>query len=204
MPKNSLTIHKEFQKKVKELNEIRRNFEVAFNAGNINAQDIIQAYSGLYLETFTYFENLIEMLFLGMISGEVAHHNSIIVKKIKIKPATETQAVIFAQKPYLDWLPFDKTIPRANIYFTDGKPFSLLTTDQNKKLTNYHKIRNAIAHKSGKAILEFEKIINGLTLLPIEKTPTGYLRNIPSAATNKTQLQIISEELVAISFTLCN
>ena len=204
MPKNSINIHREFQNKVNELDRIRGNFEIAFSAGNINANDIIQAYSGLYLETFTYFENLIETLFLGLISGSVSHHNSLISRKIKIKPASEVQSVVFAQKNYLDWLPISLTIPRANIYFTDGKPFSLLTNDQNKKLTNYHKIRNAIAHKSSKALSEFEKIIDGLTLLPIEKSPTGYLRNIPNLSTNKTQLQIISEELLAISFTLCN
>jgi len=204
MPKNSITIHKEFQRKVKELNEIRKNFEVAFNAGNINAVDIIQAYSGLYLETFTYFENLIENLFIGLIDGTVVHHTSTIGRKVKIKPTSEVQSVVFSQKQYLDWLPFDKTMPRAYIYFTDGKPFSLLTSDQKRKLTNFHKIRNAIAHKSNKALLEFEKIIDGLTLFPLEKTPTGYLRNIPNAATNKTQLQIISDELVAISFMLCN
>ncbi|MFB3041421.1 MAG: hypothetical protein ACE1ZS_06420, partial [Candidatus Poribacteria bacterium] len=85
-----------------------------------------------------------------------------------------------------------------------GKPFTLLNNDEKGKITMYHKIRNAIAHKSKKASNEFQKIINGLTLLPIESTPQGYLRNIPNAATGMTQLEIIGNELTAISHKLCN
>lgn len=78
-----------------------------------------------------------------------------------------------------------------------------MTEIQKGKIANYHKIRNAIAHKSKKAMKEFGAIISSSTLLPIERTPHGYLRNIPNRATGKTQLEIISDELEAISYTLC-
>jgi hypothetical protein len=42
------------------------------------------------------------------------------------------------------------------------------------------------------------------TLLPIENTPQGYLRNIPNPSTGTTQLKIIGDELTAISYKLCN
>jgi hypothetical protein len=86
----------------------------------------------------------------------------------------------------------------------DGKPFTFLTDIQKNRIANYHTIRNAIAHKSKKAMNGFNTLITGLALLPIEKTPQGYLRNIPNPATGKSQLEIISDELQAITFTLCN
>ena len=141
-----------------------------------------------------------------MLNGSIKANNAGISRKVFIRPISELEAVLLGEKKnYLDWLPYtDNTIPRANIHFVDGKPFSFLTTIQKGKISNYHKIRNAIAHKSKKAMKEFHAIISISTLLPIERTPHGYLRNIPSRATGKTQLEIISDELEAISFTLCH
>lgn len=206
MPKNSKTLHKEFLKKLKVLDEIRKNFESASNSRIISSNDIIQAYSGLYLDTFTEFESLIEILFFGILNGSIKLNNPDIKRKITINPRNEIESIVIGEKrSYLDWLPYsDFTIPRAKLYFIDGKPFTLLSEDQKNKLKNYHKIRNAIAHKSKKATKEFNDVIAGLTLLPIEQTPQGYLRNIPNRATGKTQLEIISDELKSIAFTLCS
>lgn len=207
MPKNSKTLHKEFLKKLKALDDTRIKFEAAFSSSLIHDVDIRQAYAGLYLDLFTEFENLLEELFLGILKGEVKPNNNTVQPKIKIKPITELETVMHGTKAkkYLDWLPYsDNTIPRAKIYFVDGNPFSFLTEIQKNRIANYHTIRNAIAHKSKKAMNEFNTLITGLTLLPIEKTPQGYLRNIPNPATGKTQLEITSDELQAITFTLCN
>jgi len=206
MPKNSKTLHKEFLNKLKTLDNTRIKFESAFSASIIQPDDISQAYAGLYLDLFTEFENLIEKLFLGLLNGDIKPNNIEVKKKIFIKPITELELVLLGEnKKYLDWLPYcDYTLKRATIYFVDGKPFSFVSKIQKDKISNYHKIRNAIAHKSKKAMKEFNLIISVSTLLPIEKTPQGYLRNKPSSAISKTQLEIISDELEAISFTLCN
>ena len=205
MPKNSKTLHKEFLYKLKALDETRIKFESAFSASIIQHDDISQAYAGLYLDLFTEFENLIERLFLGLLNGDVKPSNRGVNKKVTIRPISELETVLLGEyQTYLGWLPYTKnTIPRAEIYFIDGKPFTLLNEIQKGKISNYHKIRNAIAHKSKKAMKEFTAIISISTLLPSEKTPQGYLRNKPSSATVKTQLEIISDELKAISFTLC-
>lgn len=207
MPNNSKTLHKEFLKKLKTLDITRKKFESAFRLSIIHDDDIRQAYAGLYLDLFTEFENLIEKLFIGILKGEVKPNNTAVKTKVKVKPITELESVMIGEKrkKYFEWLPYsDNTIQRANIYFTDGKPFTLLDDIQKNKIANYHKIRNAIAHKSKKSMTEFQALISGLTLLQIEKTPQGYLRNIPNVATGRTQLEIISDELQAISFTLCN
>lgn len=206
MARNSRSLHRDFLNKLTALNLTRLNFERAFASSAINSDDITQAYAGLYLDLFTEFENLIEILFLGILNGTIKANNTTVRRKVFIKPIIELEAVLLGEKKnYLDWLPYtDNTIPRANIHFIDGKPFSFLSTLQKGKISNYHKIRNAIAHKSKKAMREFHAIISISTLLPIERTPHGYLRNIPSRATGKTQLEIISDELEAISYTLCH
>jgi hypothetical protein len=207
MSKKSITLHKKFLEKLKALDDTRIKFETAFSSSLIHDEDIRQAYAGLYLDLFTEFENLLEELFLGILKGEVKSNNPTIKSKIIIKPISELETVIHGTKAkkYLDWLPYpDITIPRAKIYLVDGKPFTLLTEIQKNRIANYHTIRNAIAHKSKKAMNEFNTFISSMTLLPIEKTPQGYLRNIPNPATGKTQLGITSDELQAITFILCN
>jgi len=206
MPKHSRTLHKEFSIKVQALDSTRQSFEYAFVTRLISDADIIQGYAGLYLDLFTEFEGLIENLFIGILSGLVTPNNPIIKRTIMIRPVSEIETVLLGERrAYLDWLPYaENTIKRANIYFDGGKPFTLLNDIEKGKIATYHKIRNAVAHKSKKASKEFQKIIDGLTLLPIESTPQGYLRNIPNASTGFTQFEIISNELTAISHKLCN
>lgn len=206
MPKHSRTLHNEFLIKVQALDRTRKSFENAFVSHLISDDEIIQGYAGLYLDLFTEFEGLIENLFVGILSGSVTPNNTAIKRKITVKPATEIETVLLGEKrTYLDWLPYAvHTIPRAKIYFDDGKPFTLLDETDKDKITSYHKIRNAIAHKSKKANKDFQTIIDELTLLPVESTPQGYLRNIPNTSTGHTQLEIIAIELTGISHKLCN
>lgn len=205
MPKFSTTLRNEFALRISQINSTRVNFENAFNHRQISDVDIIQGYAGLYLDLFTEFENLIESLFIGILSGSVSSPNNTVIRKVRIKPVTEVEGVIMGEKrTYVDWFPYkENTIKRAQIYFDQGRPFTNLTNFQKDKLAKFHKIRNAIAHKSKKVDTQFQTIIAGMTLSPVEKTPSGFLRSIPNAATGLTQLQIISDELLAISNNLC-
>src|SRR5688572_25502281 len=145
MPKNSKTLHKEFLKKLKGLDDTRIKFETAFSSSIIQDNDIRQAYAGLYLDLFTEFENLIEELFLGVLKGNITANNATVRAKIKIKPITELEAVMHGTKAkrYFDWLPYsDTTIARAKIYFIDGNPFTFLSEIQKNRIANYHTIRN--------------------------------------------------------------
>jgi hypothetical protein len=205
MPKRSTTLHREFTDKIRVLNGTRASFEDAHSMHSISDTDIVQAYAGLYLDLFTEFEALIESLFIGLLEGSVKHSDTAVLRKIRIKPATEIESVLQGEKrTYLDWLPYpENSISRAKIYFDDGRPFTKLETLEKQKIATYHKIRNAIAHKGKKADGEFRIIIGGLTLSPVEQSPSGYLRNIPNPTSGFTQLEIIANELTAISHKLC-
>ncbi|MDJ0579164.1 hypothetical protein [Crocosphaera sp.] len=108
---------------------------------------------------------------------------------------------ILGGQRYLDWLPYDNTIKRAKIFFHNGIPFDNLDDDQKTYLGRYHKIRNAIAHKSPKSQADFNKIIQNLPLLPSQKSPAGYLRSKPRG--QQTQYEIASAQLIQIALNLC-
>ena len=178
--------------------------EALFNAGQVGLNDIEQVYSGLYLDIFTEFEITIENLFLGLLSGSLYSRKNLIERKAKIQPVSMTRAIVFGDRAYLDWLPYrDKTIERAEVYFVDGKPFTLLTSTQKSNLDEYGIIRNALAHKSDSAKKRFQKLINGLSLLPREKSPTGFLRSRPYSASTQTQYEITVWELIDMIKNLC-
>jgi hypothetical protein len=206
MPVKSKTLHKGFQNKIEILERTRLSFERSFHQNIVSSSEIIQAYAGLYLDLFTEFEGLIENLFVGILSGTISHNNALVSRKVKITPVSELLPVLLGpQKTYMDWLPYTtRTIPRANLFFLSGNPFTFLGENEKNKLHNFHKIRNAIAHKSTKAMNDFNSLVSGLTLLPVEKTPQGFLRNIPNRSAGLTQFEIISNELLAISYKLCN
>jgi len=57
------------------------------------------------------------------------------------------------------------------IYFNGGKPFTLLNDIEKGKIKTYHKIRNAIAHKSKKASKEFQKLLTDLLYFLLRAPP---------------------------------
>ncbi len=197
------TLSKQLISHIKELEYTRSNMEALVVSGHINISDIERVYSGLYLSLFTEFEGTIETLFLGLLSGKYYSRSHNIHCNLKIKPSTMTQIVVFEGRFYADWLPYDTyTLQRANRFFLNGIPFTLLSNNQLHNLKEYCKIRNAIAHKSDKANRDFQSMISHLPLLPQERTPAGYLRSKPSSL--QTQYEIASLELESIARFLCS
>ena len=204
MPRLARSLANKFIVRTEDLEKTRAKMEALFNAGQVGLNDIEQVYSGLYLDIFTEFEITIENLFLGLLSGSLYSRKNLIERKAKIQPVSMTRAIVFGDRAYLDWLPYrDKTIERAEVYFVDGKPFTLLTSTQKSNLDEYGIIRNALAHKSDSAKKRFQKLINGLSLLPREKSPTGFLRSRPYSASTQTQYEITVWELIDMIKNLC-
>jgi hypothetical protein len=133
MPRQAKKLSLRFNKRARELNAIRMKMESLFRSGELNAIDVEEVYSGIFLDIFTEFEALLENLFLGLLSRELYTVANPVTRRVIIKPVSMIRDVVFAGKPYLDWLPYtDCTIPRANRFFLDGKPF---TIPSNKECT---------------------------------------------------------------------
>jgi len=204
MAVNSTTHYNHFKSQVAFLRERRRNFENAFNANVLNREDIGFAYMGLYLSVFTEFESFLEELFVGIVSGQIKHSSSLVGRRVRILPKMLTEEIIFANKKYIDWFPYEQwTVPRANLFLDQGHPYTQMSTEDLKKLENYQILRNVIAHKSKFAINKFNTTISALPLLPDEKLPGGYLRSIPNRVNGRTQIEIAFDEISVLAKKLC-
>lgn len=201
MPAKAIKLANKFIKRARELERTRAKIEAILQSGNLEIIDVEQVYAGFFLDIFTELETLIEDLFFGYLTGAIS--SPVVKRNVKFLPVSRTAEVVHAGKPFLDWLPYKTyTLKRAKIFFDNGEPFSLLTESHLANLKNYSIIRNAIAHKSVSAHKKFQDMINHLPLLPIEKTPAGYLRSKPSAT--QTQYEIAVIELEIIANTLCS
>lgn len=155
-----------FKEKVISKELVRSKMEDLLASRNIEEADILFIYDGLFLSLFTDFEKFLEDLFFGLIQGRIYIEGTRIdsIRKVKVSPQEEIESVILAGKVYLEWLPYQKTIDRAKIFFINGDPFNRLDNNQRGVMGEYHKIRNAIAHKSLKAQSDFDRVIQNRRL----------------------------------------
>ena len=203
MPSHTVRLHEKFEIRTNSIERTRSKMELLISQGHIDIQDIEHLYAGLYMELFTDFESLLENLFFGLYTGSFISPTTTVVRKSKITPISEIQPVIYGGNSYVNWLPYkDHTLKRAKLFFNDGEPFQQLSNSENTKISEYHIIRNAIAHKSPNSLNKFNHIISALALLPRERTPTGYLRSMPQGS-GQTQFEIAIIELKLITQKLC-
>jgi hypothetical protein len=166
----------EFAGHLKSTNYTRAKSEALFSFKRIVKRDVSLIYSGLFIDAVTSFEQFIEKLFVGLLVGRISH--SLRVKPLaKFKSSKICKEIICNERPYVDWLPYDKTLKKAKIYFEDGEPFSLVDSSYIKKLRDMSIIRNSLAHKSEFAQSKFINIIKSVPYLTTEeKRPIGFLR----------------------------
>jgi len=196
-------LHESFALQLISIETTRNTMEELFYSGSLNMVDIEHVYAGLFMELFTNFEALLEELFFGIMEGTLYTRTYPILKKAIISPKNQIRHIVLGGKQYLNWLPYtDNTLIRAKLYILDGEPFCRLRASEVTKITSYHQIRNAIAHKSDNSMEKFNKSIANLTLLPRERTPTGYLRSKPYTGT-QTQFEIAAIELKLLTNILC-
>jgi len=103
-------------------------------------------------------------------------------------------------RPYADWLPFDRTEKRAEMFFRAGRPFTNLDIPKKDTLRKAHLIRNAIAHANRSSIQRFEEDVIGVTPVPPrERYPAGFLRGLLIAAPPQTRYEDYVAPLVNIA-----
>lgn len=160
------------------LEKTRLRMEALYAQNHIVRRDIEQVYSGLYIEAISSLETYIEKLFLGLLVGNVIHNSNKVYPRISFRSHSIARDVVYGGRQYVDWFPYYRTEMRANAFFRNGFPFTLLDKADKNRIENIFCIRNAIAHKSNYSLKKFEKeIIGSSILMPRERTPVGYLRS---------------------------
>ena len=189
---------------LKALEWTRSKMETLLARDVIVRRDIERVYEGLYLDAITSLENLIEGLFLGLLTGRIVHSSSV-VPRVTFRSDRVARDVVFGGRNYVDWFPYRYTEQRARAFFRSGIPFATLDKAHKTQLKNLLYIRNAIAHKSSYAKRTFEQeVIGSLLLTPRERTPAGFLRSRFRIAPVQTRYENLVADMVSIALELCN
>lgn len=137
---------------------------------------------------FTAFEGFIEDLFLGLLvaHGPVPRK---VIPRIRVQSFAVARQVVFGPtRQYVDWLPFSRTIERAEVFFRGGRPFSDVPKAQVAVLNKALVIRNVIAHRSRHSLQRFEaEILAHTQLSPRERSAAGFLRGLLSVSPSETR-----------------
>jgi len=170
-----------FAARVRGLDSTRQKVDLLVTAGHLSVRAAEQMYESLFLSCFTSFEVFIEDVFLAHL---VSSRGGKAIPRVVIRSLPVARELVMGPgKKYADWLPFDKTIERAELYFRGGRPFSDAPAAHRALVDKAQLIRNLIAHKSRHSQDQFERrVIAGAPLLPREKVPAAYLRGLASGS----------------------
>lgn len=200
MAKPSSTLFEGLQRRLIRLDQTRRRVEKLHLSNQISSFDVEQIYSGLFIAAFVSFERYIEELFVGYLTGQVTLPRKHGKSKVGFSNTPIAIQVLLSGKKYLDWVPYQLTKDRAQVYFADGKPFSNLEVAEERTLDDLHRIRNALAHRSDHAQDVFSRLVIGsLPLGPREKFPARFLRSAFRANPYQTRFENYFFEILAIS-----
>lgn len=204
MTKSSLNLLVSFERKLKAFERTRKKQEALFSDGKLVLRDIEEVYASLFLGVIVSFEGMIEELFLKLLTGKIRSRHSNVNIRVKIKSDAVARDVVLRGKKYFNWLPYENTKNIANIFFTGGRPFTLLTKDKEKHIEKCLTIRHAIAHKSRHAISKFkDEVLVGLSLMPRERRPKSFLRAQFSASPPAIYYEQLVAELFKAAKDLC-
>jgi hypothetical protein len=167
-------------------------------AGGLLSNDAAdRMYEALFLSAHVAIEGFIEELFLGLL----VRNRGVRSSRGDIKPRIEVWSHRIARdRKYVDWLPYDRTIGLARLFFRGGRPFDDLTQTQKQLLSRGHIIRNAIAHRSRYSLGQFERhVIFSTPLPPGERQPAGYLRGLFRVSPAQTRFSNLLAQLLLVA-----
>lgn len=205
MSKPASSLAKELIGHLRYLEFTRFKMEKLLIAGSIVRRDMDLVYEGLYLDSITSFESMIENLFIGLLSGRTICGSPSVVPRITFSSNRVARDIVFGGKNYVDWIPYHHTEKRAKAFFRNGMPFTRLIKSDKGKIENLLYIRNAIAHKSSYSKHKFEReVIGSLPLITRERTPAGFLRSRFRISPVQTRYENLMTDMILIASKLCS
>lgn len=204
MPKSSAELLDSFKRKLRVLENTRKKQEALLSNGQLVRRDIEEVYAALFLGLVVSFEGLIEELFIGLLSGKVRSRRPKVNVRVKTQSDRVAREVVLQGRKFFDWLPYERTINIANVFFTGGRPFTLITQNEQNHIDKCLTIRHAIAHQSRHAVNKFKKeVLENLPLTPRDKRPKSFLRAQFSANPPTIYYEQLVSELFKIASKLC-
>lgn len=198
----SRKLFEELERRYQSIDRSRRKLVSLRDAGTITEREAILLIESLYLNAHSGFENFLERLFVGLVSGTYASSLKSIKPKVSFRSVALTRQVILGPKlKYMDWLPYERTTKLADIYLSGGKPFNALVDSEKGSMTKSTYIRNDIAHKTKSTHdLFLDRVIGTTTVSSREKQPGSYLLGIYRLTpTPQTRFELYLGQLLGIA-----
>jgi hypothetical protein len=194
------------QKRLTRYDRARERMEALNTKGKLSQRDLEAAFAGLFIGSITSFEVFLQALFEKTVLGR-AHFapRRAVRSRLTIGDAGTLGELLLVEtnRKYVDWLPIQNTLKRAEVFLVGGRPFSDITEKDKGALSNFMTIRNALAHMSDNALKKFiTEIAIPAQLPPRLRTPAAYLTSRISPPTGLTRLAVIIRELNAIGRTI--
>jgi hypothetical protein len=193
-----------FHRSLRNLDYTRKRMEQLYQVGEITKRDLDSVYESLFLRAVTSFEAFLEELFVAILERRIRYKHGRVSLRMTTKSRQALMDILLQGDKYLTWLPFHNTENRAQIYLTDGKPFTELTDGDKSIIKTITTIRHAIAHRSQHAMNEFQRtVVASHSLLRGERKPAGFLRSQLRSGTVQNRFEVYVGELGRIAVALC-
>lgn len=168
----------QLETRLNSLEATRAQLEALFRGGSLAQDALDNAYVGLYVTMCVEFEGFLENLFLSLLLDGAGVVQTGVAPTVVVGSQEVVKAMVIGPgKDYADWLPYDRTEQKANIFFQSGKPFTNVSGDQKGYVKEIMYLRNALAHSSEYSRRVFlDKVIQQRPLSNAERTPIGFLR----------------------------
>jgi hypothetical protein len=203
VPQPSSTLADKLARRFQTLEQTRSRIESLVRRGLFSRQAEARMYEALFLSGNVALEGFLEDLFLGLL---VSRHGlesgrTDIFPRVEIRSyGIARELIIGPGRRYIDWLPYDRTVALAKLFFRGARPFDDLTDGQRRVLSRCHTIRNVIAHRSRYSLDQFERYVIGSTPLPTsERSPAGYLRGFFRTSPAQTRFSNLLAEALLIA-----
>ena len=202
MSNPAMTVANDVASRAKSFDRHLKKLECLNLKGLITQRDIEKTYAGNLLLFYAFLELSLERLFVGLLCNGFVSGHSNIRPLVQVKSYKVAHSIIRGSRPYADWLPYQHTQERAKAFFSRGKPFTSLESNQLRPYEDLRIIRNALAHQSKSAKTRFEtRIIGDRPLPPEQRSPAGYLRG--NHTIGQSRINHLFTEVVLTMNILC-
>lgn len=208
MAPRSSSLAEVLTRRFKTLEVTRDQIEELAGKGQLSRHATSRMYEALFLSAHVAVEAFLEELFIGLLidgGGVTSDRNDVQARVVIRSHRIARELITGPGRKYVDWIPYDRTMDLAKLYFRGGRPFTDLSPASKQVLARSHVIRNAVAHRSRYSMSQFEKHVIGNTPLPPrERTPAGYLRGLFRASPAQTRFSNLLAQLAAVSRELAH
>jgi hypothetical protein len=187
---------------IRSFDATRRRVDGLVPPGHLSRRNAEQVYESLFLSSFTAFELFIDELFVTLLVTSTGPSTGIFaVPRITVRSiAIGRELIMGPGRKYVDWLPYERTLERANLFFRGGRPFTNLSSADQSLVNKAQIIRNAIAHRSHYSETRFQREVVGTTAIPQrERRPSAYLRGLVAGTPPLTRYENFMAGLLSVA-----